>query len=371
MRSVMLFVLFFCAFNAMSQSGPCLEKVSKAPGKWGPVSRTEKAASAELTIQKKFVNSINASLEERYAPKRLQVDRSFWHEALTGKRPVTSYGLTLYAMHYSCKGDELMVNDETSTTMRINFNQFTDAELYEPSSDEMLTGFHRLSRQLPVEVRAGIWQFPDQKASLGFGIEGNSKSWLVTYDGKLPWSYVTRGEFLTKRKDILQKQMAAEEPRLKEQLEKWEMMKKYEEQRGDAQKLAAFINSTYKPGVEREQSNYEKAIEEWENAIRRVDEQLQAGANELSKKAIVVKSEKNFRDYDFVEKVVPFAEILVKPNPEYFNRALGRSVPQFIGAEIVANPKDVVATEFAEDIQAAIDLDYLKSLIGKTAPGIR
>lgn len=362
-------VIVMSAFNALAQSDQCLEKILNTPGKWGPISNTDRVIPAELAIQKKFTNAVNASLEKNYRPRHLQADRSVWHEPVQTNRPVTAYGVTVYGLQYSCQGEELALNHETSTTLRVDFNQFTYAELYEVSNDEMLTGFYKLDRGMPEEVKPGIWQFPDQRVSLGFGIDGNNRSWLITHDGKLPWSYVTRGEFLAKRKVNLQKQMAAEEPRLKEQLAKWEMTKKYEEQKGDAQKLATFMSSTYNPAVERERANYKRAMEGWELAIRRVDDQLKANAAELDKPAIVVNSSSNFRDYDCVDRPGPSSQILVKPNPAYFNRSLGRSVPQFISIEIRMNPKDIVAARFSEDIQSAINFDYLKSFIGKTTPG--
>jgi hypothetical protein len=369
MKSAAIFVIMMSAFSALAQSDPCLDKILNTPGKWGKISNTDRAIPAELAIQKKFTNAVNTSLEKNYRPGHLQADRSVWHEPVQTNRPVTAYGVTVYGLQYSCKGEELVLNHETSTTMRVDFNQFTYAELYEASNDEMLTGFYKLDKGMPEEVKPGIWQFPDQRVSLGFGVDGNNKSWLITHDGKLPWSYVTRGEFLAKRKLNLQKQMAAEEPRLKEQLAKWEMTKKYEEQKGDAQKLATFMSSTYNPAVERENASYKRAVEGWQQAIRRVDDQLKAGTAELSKPAIVVNSSSNFRDYDFVDRPGPSSQILVKPNPAYFNRSLGRSVPQFISVEIRVNPKDVVAARFSDDIQSAINFDYLKSFIGKSAPG--
>ena len=370
MKLSILISFMLWSFTALSQD-PCLDKILSTPGRWGKFDRTERVSATELPLQKKFINAVNTALEENYKPRHIQADRSAWHEPLDQSRPVASYGLTLYGMQYSCKGAELVLDHETSTKMMIGFNKFTDAEIYELSTDNILTGFHRLGRGLPVEVKPGIWQFPDQRASLGFGVDGNSKAWLMTHDGKLPWAYVTRSEFLLKRKKILEQQKAEQAPRLQEQLEKWNLQKRYMEQesKNDAQKLATFINGTYNPGVEREKANHDRVMGELTKAIERVNEQLKAPAVELSKKAIVVRSQQNANDYDFVEKVEPLAEILVKPNPSYFNRTLGRSVPQFVNVEIIVNPKDSVAARFARDAESAVNFDYLKSFIGKTTPG--
>jgi hypothetical protein len=369
MKTIIFFALLFIAIHGFTQD-PCLDKILSTRGSWGKISRTERVSAAELPLQRKFVNAFNADIEKNYKPRNIQIDRSVWHEPLDRSRPVASYGITLYGMQYSCSGTGVALQHETSTKAMIQINRFTDTELYEESNDTELTGFHRLTRGLPVEVKAGIWQFPDQRSSLGFGIDGNSKSWLITYDGKLPWKYVTRQEFLLKRKQILEAQRAKEGPHLKEQLEKWEMQRKYTEQqlKNDPQKYAAYINGTHTPAIEREKANHDRAMQDWNQSIELLDKQLRAPAAELNKQAIVVRSTENGRDYRFVETVVPLSEVLVRPNPEYFNKTLAQSVPQFINVEIIVNPKDRVASMFAQDTEAAIKLDYLKSFIGKSAP---
>jgi hypothetical protein len=40
----------------------------------------------------------------------------------------------------------------------------------------------------------------EENASLGFGMSGKSRSWLITRDGILPYAYVSKKEFLEKQK---------------------------------------------------------------------------------------------------------------------------------------------------------------------------
>jgi chromosome condensin MukBEF ATPase and DNA-binding subunit MukB len=187
---------------------------------------------------------------------------------------------------------------------------------------------------------------------------------------KLPWSYVSRRAFLEKRKQNLQRQLADLEPRLKDQLDKWDLEKKYTEQalKNDAAKLARYMDNTYKPAIEREKQNYQRASGELTNMINRVDEQLRQPAAELEKIAIVKRNPSNANEYLFTDKDDPFAQIPTKLNPAYFQKGLPHSVPQFISVEIIYNNQNTVHEKVAGNMADAIDFDYLKSFIGKTTP---
>ena len=89
--------------------------------------------------------------------------------------------------------------------MEIAANIF-DSEIYDTAQgDRLLKGFHVMPH-LPIE-KDGYWFFKEIDASLGFQMSGKSCMWLITYDGKLPYSYVTKKEFLEKRKRSLYTQM--------------------------------------------------------------------------------------------------------------------------------------------------------------------
>ena len=106
----------------------------------------------------------------------------------------------------------------------------------------------------------------------------------------------------------------------------------------------------------------------YENALARLDEQLSASAAELDQRAIVIKSTKNNFDYDFTERMEPFAELLIKPNPAYFKKYSSPAVPQVITVSIRYDPKNTVMLGFAKEMEKNLKLDNLKSFIGKTAP---
>lgn len=69
--------------------------------------------------------------------------------------------------------------------------------------------------------------------------------------------------------------------------------------------------------------------------------------------------------YLFTDENDVFGEILIKPNPGYFNIKLPRSSPQFIWVNVIWNHNEPIATKFSKDIMKAVDFAILKSILGK------
>ncbi|MEJ8842474.1 hypothetical protein WG954_08765 [Lacibacter sp. H375] len=354
-----------------AQDNDCLNRQLAKAGKWTKLSETVKSNASDLAVQRRFYNAVHNPLQAAYQPKGLDAAYSGSFQPVMYSQPVAHYWYTLFAERYLCEGDALVLNKfDISSIFTTAFNYVSFLEIYDTTAADNSLGFRPLREGFPVEIRPGIWQFNDVKTSLGAGNEGLTKLWLITYDGQLPWSFVTRREFLLKRKRFVQKEMAAEAPRLKDQLAGWEQQKKYKEQeyKSDPARLATYISGTHNPAIERVQASYKKLIQGYENALARLDEQLSAPSDELNKWAIVIKSTKNNFDYDFTDKMEPFAELLTKPNPTYFKKWSSAAVPQMITVSIRYDPKNPVMVEFAKEMEKNVSLDYLKSFIGKTAP---
>jgi hypothetical protein len=113
---------------------------------------------------------------------------------------------SILALNYYCDGNVFKTAHETSTAFSINSN-FFDAEIYDTAQgDRLLAEGFNIIYDMPT-AKGGYWYFKEIDASLGFGMKGKSNKWLVTYDGKLPYSYVNKKEFLEKRKKALSVQM--------------------------------------------------------------------------------------------------------------------------------------------------------------------
>lgn len=357
--------------NAAAQDNDCTDRQLAKAGKWTKLPETVKSAPAELTIQRKFFNALHNPLQTAYQPKGLDAAYSGSFQPVKYNQPVAYYWYTLFAERYFCEGEALVLNKfDINSIFTTAFNYVNFLEIYDTTGADHSLGYWSLREGIPQEIRPGIWQFDDVKTSLGAGNQGLTKLWLITHDGQLPWSFVTRREFLLKRKRFLQREMAKEEPRLKEQLAGWDLQKKYKEQewKSEPAKLSNYLTGTHNPAIERMQAAFKKMMGEYDNAIARLDEQLNAPAEELNKRAIVIKSAKNNFDYSFTDKMEPFAELLTKPNPAYFKKYSSPAVPQMITVSIKHDPKNAVSTLFAKEIEKNISLDFLKSFIGKTTP---
>jgi hypothetical protein len=307
---------------------------------------------------------VHNPLQAGYQPKGLDAAYSGSFQPAQYSHPLAYCWYTVFAERYFCEGDALVLNKfDINSIFTVAFNYVPFLEIFDTTALDNGHGFKSLREGIPVEIRPGIWQFNDVKTSLGAGNEGLTKLWLVTYDGQLPWSFVTRREFL-------QQEMAGEGPRLKEQLASWEQMKKNNEQelKSDPARLSKYISGTHNPAIERVQSTYKKLMKEYDNALAKIDEQLSKNPDELNKRAIVIKSTQNNFDYAFTDKMEPFAELLTKPNPSYFKKGLKPAIPQMITISIKYDPKNPVMVGFASEIEKMLNLDYIKSFIGKNVP---
>jgi hypothetical protein len=366
-------IIFFLLLTASvkAQDNDCLDRQLAKAGSWKKLPETVKSSPADLAIQRRFYNALHNSLQSAYQPRGLDAAYSGSFQPVKYAQPVAYTWYTLFGERYFCEGDALVLNKfDINTLFTTAFNYVSFLEIYDTTAADNGLGFRPLREGIPVETRPGIWQFSDVRTSLGAGNEGLTKLWLITYDGQLPWSYVSRREFLIKRKRFLLQEMAAEKSRMKDQLASWEQMKKYKEQewKSDPARLANYLSGTHNPGIERVQASYKKLMQDYEKAFAKLDEQLAAPEEELNKKAIVIKSTKNNFDYAFTDTMEPFAELLTKPNPSYFKKWSSPAVPQMITVSIKYDPKNPVSAGFAREIEKIINLDYLKSFLGKTAP---
>ena len=89
-------------------------------------------------------------------------------------------------------------------------------------------------------------------------------------------------------------------------------------------------------------------------------------AEELNQQAIV-KQDPDAKgiSYLFTDDNDPFGEILIKPNPGYFNNKLPRSTPQFFWVYVAWDNNEPISSKFREDIMKAVDFAALKNMLGK------
>ena len=122
--------------------------------------------------------------------------------------PVNTYSYSIIPLNYFCEAGSVKTAHETSTYFQIGVN-FFDAEIYaEAQGDRALAEGFNVITDMPIE-KDGYYFFKEKDVVLGFGIPGKSSMWLITYNGKLPYGYVSKKEFLEKRKENLANEMNA------------------------------------------------------------------------------------------------------------------------------------------------------------------
>lgn len=359
-----LLILFTTSLHAQNCDP---EQLQQTPGKWKeamPGSQT--ASPADLAREKNSVTLLHNMIKSKYSPMGMEINFNGSYSRPAGNLPLNIFTYSIWGMHYYCNENKIKIADETSTTLRINSNWF-EYEVFDTAhGDRAIAEGFNVMYEMPKQ-QDGYWSFRDRNESLGFGRTGKSRIWLITYNGKLPFSFVTRKEFLEKRKRSLyvQMQMSAEGSR--DVLRRIEIEKKYkaEEYKNDPVKMEKYLRLDYNQVKERYQKYLAENDEPFHAAINNINEQLKASASELNQPAIVKQDPHDHLSYLFTTEDDPFCRILIEPNPQYFNTKLPASSPLFLFVFLKWYHTDPVATKFAEDINNAIDFNLLKNMIGK------
>lgn len=369
MKTILSLLFIHILFFASAQNDPCLERIFAKSGGWIK-GQTINRAGADYSLQKRFTDAAH-SMFSSYQPMGLQAKAYSVHESLEKGKPVTRFYYRVPIFSYFCSGDGLQLGHESSYGFRVMVNDNFSRILYDSSTNYDGVGFNVLREGMPQEIKPGVWQFKDVWTPLGFSREGFTKLWFITYPGQLPWVYVSRREFLQKRRSNLLRMMKDEEERLQRNLADLEQQKKNVENvlRSDPAKFAAYLKNDYEPAPKRFKDAHDKSIAALKRAIDRVHEQLEAPAGELNRQAIVIRSEKDYLDYNFTDNWQDrFAEVLIKPNPSYYKKMASPSVPQHIEVGVVYYPLDTVSVVYAKTVEKLVDGEYLQSWIGKTTP---
>ena len=367
MKFIILFYLTAVALNTSAQECT-LETLLQKPGIWKASPKGSQGGTpAELANEKKTIAAIHSMISSKYTPKAVEANFHGAYNPIYPNMAGNSYAYSIIPLNFYCNGNTIGVEHETSTYFAISANIF-DAEIYEsPDNKESASGlgFHFI-KDMPVE-KDGYWQFKTLDVTLGMGQPGKSSSWLITYNGKLPYAYVTKKEFLETRKIILANEKRESASSSQDVLDRLEMEKGFKEKeyKDDPEKLKKYMKMDYTDSKER----YEKLLRENEKtykpAFEKIETQLKMPAAELSQPAIVKMDPNDGMSYLFTDDDDPFGQILIKPNPGYFNNKLPKSAPQFFWVYVRASDKEPIAANFMSDIIKAVDFSQLKNMLGK------
>ncbi|HMK19438.1 MAG TPA: hypothetical protein VK492_14645 [Chitinophagaceae bacterium] len=363
---LLFFVIFFSI--ALTAQNCSEESLLQKPGIWKASPKgSEGGAAAELAKEKQTIAAIHTMIKSKYTPKSVEANFHGAYNPLYRNTYGNSFAYSIIPLNFYCDGNTIKTEHETGTYFSISANIF-DAEIYDTLNRYEATsgiGYHFI-RDMPLE-KDGYWQFKTIDAGLGMGVMGRSTAWLVTYSGKLPFAYVTKKEFLETRKIILANEKRQSASGFQDVLDRLEIEKTYKEKeyKNDQEKLKKYMKMDYTDSKAR----YEKLLNDNEKAFKpafeKIDAQLKMSVAELNQPAIVKMDPNDHLSYLFTDDNDGFGQILIKPNPGYFNKKLPKSTPQFFWVYVRANHKEPIAANFMSDIIKAVDFSLLKNMLGK------
>lgn len=328
MKHIFLYSIIFFSFHVQGQDCDP-ELLRQKPGNWkaGPQGFIQNVIVTDLAKEKAVLTTIHKQLTNNYIPTGCEVSYS----TIYGKQlnaasnwKADPFHYMMYILPYLCnnKGTDkaayhVAIASATNVTIAVNvlfsLNNLYAANL--PGDD--FRGYLKL-KHFP-QKREGAWLLGEEVV----GDKGTSSeiweyNWLITYNDTLPFSYLSRKEYL-----LLQ-------------------LKRLEKDLKDS------------PG-EREYTN---------RFISNINQYLQKPESELRIPAICRWNEEE-RFEKFVEEGTAGSFIAVKPNLDYYHKNLPKSSPQFMNVVFTVSKGDPVFEENIDKIRKGIDFMMLKNMLGK------
>jgi hypothetical protein len=324
--SITLLLITFCSF-----SQDCTpEALAKKPGNWklGIAGSTPRVTAAELVKEKATLAKIHAMMTTGYKPMGAQ---AFYANSFTGPDPNSGknwiagyFHYSLYVLRFFCDNSstdksKFSINPSTATTLNITANAIQQLNVLMACQlpDDDMRGYLKLER-MP-EKKNGYYYMGEQTVGDSHLPKPIKEyRWLITYGDTLPFSYVSRKDYLILTKKRLEKTI--------------------QENGNSSGYYTSFMNK----------------INEW----------LKKDDAELSAPAICMWNDEE-RFNGFVAGGTRGSFIAVRPNMAYYKKNLPRSTPQFFSVVYkVAESSDVEVNNM-NDIRKAVDFTLLKNMLGK------
>jgi len=327
MKYIFVTVVLFISMQAFTQD--CSkEALRKKPGIWKTNQQgiIKNVSAGDLAKEKAVVAAIHKMMNTNYNPTGCQLSYS----TVYGKYPSAGqnfiadpYHYSMYILRYLCDKNsadksKYYVDVSTPTTVTITANIiFSLNNLYAANiAADDFRGYLKL-KQRP-QKKDGAW-FMGEEVVGDYGTANEIKEyrWLITYNDTLPFSYVSRKEYL-----LIQKK-----------------------------RMEQIIKE-------------EGASDFYNKFISNINEQLKKPDAELSKPAICPWNDEQ-RFTGFVPEGTAGSFIAVKPNLDYYRKKLPKSSPQFFTVVYKISHGDPVFEENMAAIKKAVDFATLKNMLGK------
>jgi len=324
------FIVFTAIFFSISiQAQDCTKELLKQkPGTWkaGQQGSIANVSAADLAKEKTIIAAIHKMVSTHYKPTGCEISYS----TVYGKNPnagqtwmADPYHYAMYILRYICDGNskdrsKYYVDHSTPTTVNITANVIYPLNtLYSADPVDDLRGYLKL-KERPVKKDGYYFMGEEIVGDYGTTSEIKEYRWLITYNDTLPFSYISRKEYLLIQKKRLEKTI--------------------------------------------KESPGEKAY--LDTYLKNISDYLTNAESELSKPAICMWNDEE-RFEKFVSEGIKGSFIAVKTNPDYYHKKLPKSSPQFFTVVYKISKGDPVFEENISNIKKAIDFATLKNMLGK------
>jgi len=313
------------------------EELIKLPGEWkaGMKGSTTNVSPESLLREKQTIQSIFEIFKAGYNPMGCQVSYGgiYGFNTASGKNWMANpYGLSMYFLNYVCEPDNSgkhYVNISTATTLDVRVNKFQmyNIEFFAAEfPDDHETGYIMVSK-LP-EYKNGYY-FLETTA------DGNRKiktyTWLIFYNDKLPFKHVTQREYLLRKKGDFKLKT--------DEINERVLTKK---NRGDE----------FTP---EDIEFYDGQREYYGKPIRLIEEMLRTKSVSELESPAVIQSRGDLNPLPtLVEISTPDSEILIKPNPDYYNKKLPKHAPQLFSINLTISHDDPVFEDIYEKVSKTV-----------------
>jgi hypothetical protein len=300
------------------------------PGYWkaGMKGSTYNVTAPDLAKGKSVMAAIHKMIDSGYDPVGCQALYTNAFEApnpVTGKNWIAgNYNYTIYILKFLCDPasadkSKSYVAIATATTVVISTNviQWLNTLHAADLPDDDNRGYLKLVKR-PV-MKDGYYY-------MGDNIERESdkkdklleQKWLITYDEKLPFTYVSRKEYLG--------------------LIKKKLLQTIQDNAG-------------------QKEFYNKYLD-------RINQNLNMTESELAQPAVCMWNDEE-RFEGFVEEGTSGSFTAVKPDLSYYRKNLAKSVPQFFTVVYKVAESDPLHVDNINSIKEAVDFGTLRKMLGK------
>jgi hypothetical protein len=324
MKYIILSSIFLLSFSLSAQD--CTKEMLKQrPGTWkaGIKGSIDNVSAADLAKEKIVTDAIHKMVSSNYKPMGCQVLYStvFGKSLASGQIWIANpYYYSMYILRFLCDQQsndktKYYVDHATPTTVNITANAIYSLNtLYAADLGDDFRGYLKLTKR--PEKKDGNYFMGEEKVDYNSPIY--EYRWLITYNDTLPFSYLTRKEYLLIQKKRLEKAVK-KSPGEKAYLDKF---------------------------------------------FKNINDYLTKPENELSKPAVCIWNDEE-RFEKFVDEGTKGSFIAIKPNLDYYRKKLPKSSPQFFTVVYKISKDDAVFEENIEAIKKAVDFATLKNMLGK------